>query len=272
MKTFKHTILVTGLLMTSPLAFANSWVGTADYSQAVGSDGFEDTVAQFDTYDFGLGVALVKFSPTSATTGTMQGWYQSAVVSHSFDFGTVAAPNLNSTGSGSGYELTAIATFSGSYVNNGSTQTFTIDTGNVGLYFDTNPDFNFTTDSGFSNGSAILYGSIASGEGSVKITGNNSGSGYQDMSLSFTGGLNGYDHNVYSPDTIAGGDAIFTIKTKGVSILTSINSVQGESKVGGALFASDGNLQLTAVPVPAAVWMFGTGLLALMAGGKRKLA
>ncbi|WP_157199108.1 flocculation-associated PEP-CTERM protein PepA [Methylomonas koyamae] len=253
-------LLAAGLSLVTPVTMAaTTWVGIADYSNAPTAGGVdEDSVGPFDTYDFGVGVSLIKFTPTSATTGSLSGWYQSAVVEHSLDFVTAPSPNLNSSGSGAGYELTAVARFTGTYTISGATNTFQITGGNVGLYFDTTPDYNFAADSGFEEAYApILFGSIAGGEGSV----NASGSGFEELSLNFSGAFGGYDHNVYSPDTIGGGDAIFSIKTKGVSLLSSVNSVLGESKVGGALFAADGNLQLTAVPVPTAIWMFGTGLI-----------
>ncbi|WP_446808019.1 flocculation-associated PEP-CTERM protein PepA [Methylomonas sp. 2BW1-5-20] len=272
--SLKRSALVTaGLIMSTPVAFAaTTWVGTADYTAAPTASGLdEDVVGPFDTYDFGLGVSLIKFTQSSATTGSITGWYQSAVVGHSLDFVTALSPNLNSTGIGSGYELTAISRFTGTYNISGSTNTFQITGGSVGLYFDTTPDYNFASDSGFEEAWApILFGNIAGGEGSVKVSGANTGSGFEELSLNFSGAFGGYDHNVYSPDTIGGGDAIFTIKTKGVSLLSGVNSVLGESKVGGELFAADGNLQLTAVPVPAAAWLFGTGLVGFFGASLRK--
>lgn len=272
-------IAAAGLAMIAPAAIASipaPWMGDADYKLAPGASSIdEDKVLNFDTYDFGIGVALIKLD--QAGPGTIEGWYQSRVTGHSnsVDFSQPQSPNLNTLGSGTGYELTGVAHFTGSYSNIGTTQFFTITNGEVALYFDTTPDSNFVTDSGFNsdlpaNGSRILWGTINSGEGNVKTSGTNAGSGFEELDLNFGGAFGGYDHAVYDPDTIGGGDAIFTIKTKGVSLLTTVNSVQGISKIGGALFAADGNLQLTAVPLPTAVWLFGAGFMGLLAIGKRK--
>ncbi len=41
---------------------------------------------------------------------------------------------------------------------------------------------------------------------------------------------------------------------------------------GGALFWDDASLEVSAVPVPAAVWLFGSGLLGLVGVARRRKA
>ncbi len=58
------------------------WVGTADYTQASTTDGDEDTVGLFDTYDFGTGAAVIDGAATATQGQNLTGAYQSYVTSH----------------------------------------------------------------------------------------------------------------------------------------------------------------------------------------------
>jgi len=60
--------------------------------------------------------------------------------------------------------------------------------------------------------------------------------------------------NVYVPNTIDGGIALFTINLRpNTPILNGVSSVMRKTS---NLYAADGSLQLTAVPLPATVWLF----------------
>jgi hypothetical protein len=259
----RNVILTAGLVIAAPAAMASTqWIGSADYKLAPGAAGDEGpAIGPFDSYDFAPGAAMIKFTPDSATTGTVEGWYQSYVRSHDLGFIGVSNGSLGST-----YELTAVAHFFGSYSNSidGNTQSVDNMTGDVALYFDTTPDHSFISDTGFSDVDTqrILWGNINSGNGSLF-----KGTGGQELTLNFVGAASGSDPAVYSPSTIGGADAFFSITTKGLQSV-NFSSVQGHAD--GQKFVSDGYMQLTAVPVPAAVWLFGTGLLGLISTGKGK--
>ncbi|MBD9357435.1 flocculation-associated PEP-CTERM protein PepA [Methylomonas albis] len=258
----KQTVLLAaGLSLFTPVAMASTWVGTADYKAAPGATGDEAIVGPFDTYDFGSGVTLVQF--TDATHFTA--YFQTIVDGHFLNNTGINVPELNIAGAGSGFELTVAATLSGTYANFSGFQSFSFTGGNVNLYFDTTPDYSFNGDSGFNNGAAILSGTVTSGSGVLAPA----GIGAEQLDLNFSGIFGSYDSNVYSPG-INGGHSTFSINLNNSSLLSGINSVLGQNKNTGVLAAVDGSIQLTAVPVPAAVWLFGTGLVGLMTAGKRK--
>jgi hypothetical protein len=52
---------LAGLILTSLQAGAAvvPWIGTADYTAAPTSAGDEDVAGPFDTYDFGMGAAVI---------------------------------------------------------------------------------------------------------------------------------------------------------------------------------------------------------------------
>ncbi len=266
----KQSLVLLGLAMATPIASAAlPWSGTADYTAAPGALGDEAVVGPFDTYDFGLGVGLVKVN----NDGTLNGYFQTYVNDHILtNAGGINVPQLNvsgASGNGSGFELTVIASFSGTYsVLPGGLQSFSLTAGNVGLYFDTTPDFNFGADSGFDDGAAILSGTITGGGGFISLA---SGTGIEQLDLSFSGIFGNSNTNVYS-QAIGGGSALFSIDLKNSTLLPGITSVQGHSKAEGALAAVDGSINLTAVPLPPAVWMFGAGLAGLLGVGQRKKA
>lgn len=235
---------IAALAAVSPSSFASPL--TADYGVA--------TAAAFNTYDLGAGAALAHFN----NDGTFSGTFQTMVDAHFLDASFVNVANLNSS-----FELTVAASFTGTYSSQpGNILTFSYTSGSVNVYLDTTPDYNFQTDSGFTDGTVILSGSVVGGTGLVA---NSFGFGSEQLSVQFTG----YDPSVFSTP-IASGIAQFNINLNNLGPLTGITSVLGQSVAGGVLADADGRIQLTTVPVPAAVWLFGSGLLGLLAGGKKR--
>lgn len=279
-KRFKRSMLVImGLTLVTPAVFAStSWIGTADYTKAPGATGDEVKVGPFDTYDFGAGIALVKPNTSISIGQSFSGYFQTMVDGHFLASQGINVPQLNISGTGNGFELTLVSHFSGVYTGvTSNALSFDITTGDAGLYFDTTPNYSFANDSGFSDGAAILTGSIKGGLGSILMP-TVIGIGVEQVTLDFSGIFGSYDTNVYSPNTIGGGSALFSIKTKTPFNITPVinqvangaNTVLGVSAIGGQLAELDGTLQLTAVPVPAAAWLFGSGLLGLLTAGKRR--
>ena len=282
----------TGLcacLVSIPLMWASSanaaslpWVGTANYTLAPGASGDEETVGPFDSYDFANGVSLFQGTfvqnPGVFTAGdTFTGYYQSYVSLHQLNgIGVDNIPSALDTDGGAngdqGYELTVAATFNTQILSvdpfgNG---VFLVTGGSADLYFDTNPNYSFAGDSGFVDGASIISAGIVGGSGSYLPAGQ---VGFSDITLSI--GPFGYDQNVYDPDTINGGSGIFTLKlnSSGTGPTAGVSSVLGVAVgAGDLLVEADGNLNLTAVPVPGAVWLFASGLLGLAGISRRRAA
>lgn len=272
-------IILAGLFITSLQAEAAllPWVGTADYTAAPSAGGSdEDVVGPFDTYDFGMGAAVIDGALGSVSVGdNLSGSYQSYVTSHEYNSaggGTAAAPNLNTTGSGGGYELTIAADFTETITSvSGGTIEFDITGGSADLWFDTTPDFSFNGDTGFTSDDAILSGSIVGGSGTLLNGGLFGVTSIDILVISF-------DANIFDPDTIIAGNSVFTLQVTNPTnaafldgIRNGANSINGNTiGVNDLLVAADGNLALQAVPVPAAVWLFASGLLSLAGVARRR--
>ena len=249
------------------------WTGTADYSAAPGGAGIGDVVGPFSSYDFSNGGVVLLQPSTVANTNAYTvgdiyaGSYQSYVVGHTLNGNTVSSPNLNVTGSGGGYELTIAATFSErvSSVDASGNALFDVLGGNANLYFDPTPDRNFSTDSGFTDGASILAGSITGGSGAFLPA---PGAGFSSISLAI-GNFN-YDHNVYSPADISGGNGIFTLQINPSGVTSTVSSVMGNTvNQGDLLLQADGSLDLVAVPLPGAAWLLGSALAGFVGIGRR---
>lgn len=280
----RKLMLAAGAILIMPNAFANtSWVGTADYTAAPGAVGDEASVGPFDTYDFGPGIGLVKPDTTVATGNTFTGYFQTVVTSHIFDATALNVGQLdvsggaNFSGTGNGFELTVRSFFTGQYTNvSPSSLDVVITGGTAGLYFDSNPNYSFANDFGFADGASILSGTITGGVGSIFAPAV-IGVGFEQISLDFSGVFGGFNADVYEPDTIAGGTALFSVKVKTALNNTPVinqvaggaNKVGGVSAVGGQLFEMDGQMQLTAVPLPGAAWMFLSALAGLLSVGRK---
>jgi hypothetical protein len=256
MKSFNTLIAALAAIglgaQAAPAVAAPNWVGSADYTMALGAIGDEGSpIGPFSTYDFGSGgVALLQ-----SVSGTLyNGYYQSYVTQHELAGNPVLAPQLNST-----YELTAAANFTENVtpISASSVQISVNPGGAFNLYFDTNVNRSFSADSGFTDGAPILTGTVLGGSG-VATTFGPYAIGVTDVSIQITS----YDHNVFNPDTIVAADGIFTLRFgfPGDAPLTgSITSVQGVPVAGNALFVADGNLTL-AVPEPSSYAMLLAGL------------
>lgn len=264
----QRKVLLASLLAASAFAAqsayaATTWVGTADYTQSSTPIPNADVVGPFDTYDQAVGVVLLKTTSVVGTTANLSGYYQSYITEHTLGGSGVLAPNLDTN-----YELTVVANFTEST----DTVTGNINVnqgGTFGLYLGNVKDRSFSGDSGFDNGDLILSGIITGGTG----TSINMGSmifGVTNIDIAITD----YDKNVYSPDTIAEGGGIFTLRlgsTYDEQLLSQVQHVQGNSVIGTAsnptyLFAADG---YTALAVPEAetyaMMLAGLGLVGFMA-------
>ena len=254
----RNKILLAALLAASayaaPSAYAQSWVGTADYT-AGSSEGDEDVVGPFNTYDAGAGVVLLESTGQSGGSSTFSGVYQSYVTKHELSGVPVVAAGLDDT-----YELTAVATFTESVSATGD---ISVTGGTFNRYRDTTRDRDFTTDSGFADGDAILTGTITGGAGAAA---SDLSFGVTDITIQITD----YDKSVYDPDTIATGGGIFTLRMGSAldaPFLNGITSVGGNTyDSGDLLYAADGYLAL-AVPEAEtyAMMLAGLGLVGFMA-------
>jgi hypothetical protein len=255
------------------------WIGSADYTAAPTSpSNDEDKVGPFSTYDFGTGVVLLKDMGTVGSVTSYDGYYQSFVTKHELFGATVAAPKLDST-----YELTAQATFSETVTKlSAKTSEILVTGGTFNLYFDTTPDRNFNTDSGFGGDDILLSGTILSGEGSATtsvVNGVTQVSGSTDLIIR----IDAYNHSVFDPDTIVAGQSIFTLRLNNgldapfISPITSVMGVaysdsDSNPLTGDLKFSADGNIAL-AVP-EAETWammLAGLGLVGLQLRRKGKV-
>ncbi len=279
MKQFYTKVLLVSAVSLASAAnvyAAVPWVGSADYLAAPNAQNDEALVGPFDSYDFGAGIGLIKPDGQVAVGQTFSGWFQTWVGSHVLNGSGITVPQLNTSGSGTGFELTVVSQFTGTYtslVPGG--MSFTIDSGLASMMFDSNPNYHFGLDQGFIDGDAIFAGSITGGSGFVNTA---IGYGFEAVSLDMTGSLGLVDANVYSPDNINGANALFSVAVKTPFVNTPVinqvlagnKTVQGNSVINGQLFELDGNLQLTAVPLPATAWMFLGGLFGLVGINRKK--
>lgn len=258
-------LAVSGLGMHTAQA-ASNWTGTADYTQAPGSIGDEDVVGPFDTYDAGSGVVLLKSTGTTGSgpslVSSFNGFYQSFITNHELAGTIAAAPNLNST-----YELTAVASFTESVTAAGA---ISVTGGSFAIYLDTNPNRNFNTDTGFTDGDAILTGNIIGGTGVAD-------SGFSLGVTNITIAVTSFNAAVYQPPTIASGGGVFTLRMNNpydASFLNPITSVMGNSVASGDLkYAADGYIAL-AVPEAKtyAMMLAGLALVGFMARRNARLS
>lgn len=231
-----------------------NWVGYADYTQAPGGTAANaETVGPFNEFDFAsAGVVLLK---PATTAGDYDGYYQSYVSQHLLDGVLAASPKLNNN-----YELTLAASFQ-ERLSSSNPSEFDLMGGDFNLYFGPGVNRDFAADSGFTDGTSILHGTITAGSGALFIKSNGQGTGYTDLTIH----VDAFDHDVFSPDSIASGDGIFTLRLNSASnagFLNPINSVLGHSYVlanGDQILAADGNLIL-AVPEPEKWTMLLSGI------------
>jgi len=248
------------LLMTVGVAKAN--VLTADYT--------DEVVTDFNNYDFGGGVLLIKAldMSTFGIGSIVNGHYQTYVNSHQKDLTGVSNPLLNSQGNGLGYELTIVTHFSAKIteITSGGGFGFDVESGSANLYLDDAPDYNFSSDIGFSDGVTLLSSSDASGSGFISTRG--FGFGNLDF-LSFSH----VNSDVYGLTTIGDATALFSLNSNVPAQLAGVSFVGGSAVLpGDFLYAVDGNLQLNnvvATPLPLSVWMFASAMLSLVSFSRR---
>ncbi len=268
----RKNVLLVSLLTASvwgvPSAYAaTDWQGTADYTVGTGAGGDEEVVGPFSTYDFGSGVVLLEQTGSVGATTSFNGYYQSFVTKHELAGVPVAAPLLDDT-----YELTVVANFTQDVTAiNAQTTEITVNSGGTfSLYRDTNPNRDFTTDSGFTDGGLIMTGTILGGIGAATTLG-----GLVFGATDITIAVTGFDAAVYEPDTIAAAGGIFTLRLGNPgdgSFLSGINSVQGIGVAGNFLYAADGYATL-AVPEAEtyAMMLVGLGLVGFMVRRRTRL-
>jgi len=245
----------------------NASVLTANYAAS-------ETVTDFNNYDFGGGVLLIKApEPSTFNIGSIiNGHYQTYVNGHQKGLSGVSNPLLNSEGFGTGYELTMVTNFSASITEITSTGGFgfNVVSGSASLFLDETPDYNFSSDTGFSNGEVLLTSSQALGGGYV------SAFGFGIVSVDFLSFS--YENSaVYGSTTIGEATALFALNANAPEQIAGITSVAGSSvEKGDYLFAVDGNLQLSqmndviATPLPLSAWFFGSAILSLFSFSRRK--
>lgn len=262
-----------GLMATALPAAAAPWVGTADYTKAVGVNGNTteeakvEAVGPFDKYDFGSGVVLLEAntSPCAVGSNCFDGFYQSYVTNHEFKGSPLTSAKLNNS-----YEVTVTASFQ-EVVS--ATNVITITGGTVSLQVDTAVNRDFDLDTGFSDGYTFLTGTIIGGGGTA--------SSFGSMVFGATVlevDVISYDAAIFDPDTIIGGDGIFTLRLGFPSdedFLDNVESVLLHDFDSGDLkFAADGYINLAAAPIPEmeqyALMLLGFGLIGVLARKRNK--
>ncbi|PPD29622.1 MAG: hypothetical protein CTY19_17020, partial [Methylomonas sp.] len=116
---YSQVLLVSAISLASTAnAYADvTWVGSANYLAAPNAQADEVIVGPFDSYDFGVGVGLIKPDGQMAVGETFTGWFQTWVGSHLLNGAGITVPQLNTSGSGSGFELTVVSQFTGTYTS-----------------------------------------------------------------------------------------------------------------------------------------------------------
>lgn len=266
------TLTGAGTLLAMSVASAFAASISADYHQALTTDGDEDIVGAFNLYDLAVGATLIQALPTNIGTNVapavgdkFTGYYESYVTSHQLNGVVQSAPGLNTSGSGKGYELTALAQFEETVTSIGpGGYTSSITGGTASIFFDTTPDYNFVTGTGFGDGEAILSGAIVGG-GAVSVPALLSGFAQIDIAI------DSLNSAIFAPD-VAAANGIFTLDLRSNAI-NGVTSVNGHvAAPGDLLLGADGNLQLQAVPIPAALWLLGSSVIGLTAASRRRLA
>jgi len=261
---FLATLILPVLLIA--IEAANAEALSADYLSA-------ESVIDFNSYDFGGGVLLIKEGASTFTTGsTITGFFQTYVNSHQLNGVGVSNPTLNNTGSGTGYELTMVADFSAKITNASLPGFFgfELESGEASLYLDKSPDYSFTADFGFDNGEEILSSQDVAGSGFISSF----GFGVVNVDFFSSSIIN---KSVYGDVEIAAASAIFALDANNLEQINGVTTVAGNS-VGASdfLFAVDGGLKLSkasnivATPLPLSVWLFGSAMISLVSFRCRK--
>jgi hypothetical protein len=258
---------------------------------------FNDTILgniEVATFDWKVGNALSKGGVLSGT-GTAQLYYQASLLG----FLDANGDEITGTGLNTDYELTVVASFEQDIMTMGNISTFSL--GSNGGFFEVWRDSltdmaNLKADdlagTGFRDGMKILEGDIIVADGVFFFTGgtaqydqfnNDDYAGKQ--TLTGTGGTSFTGQRTASDDSfIDGCDQFFIDLLVGnASQITPFNqadpsmlfldgavtpdlgTINGQSGPDFQFQADGNNSFTTAIPVPGAVWMLGSGILGLVA-------
>jgi hypothetical protein len=239
--------LAAALIGLTPSAFAIQ----ADYTAAAGAEGDEDVV-EFDTYDMDLGGVVIYGAGGPVAVGDeFDGLLVSSIENHKLGSLDGTDPGL-----GSNYELTVVAHFRQRITAVGSILSFDIlPGGDFTVYMDSTPDYDVLTDTGFDDGTAIMMGTISSGNGGF----------FSGIAAGFTAFISDAtgDPAVSSATQLAA-TGVFTLES-GVFAGGVLADILAAGSLGGVaigandlLHSVDGNVSVQPVPLPgAAVLMLG---------------
>ncbi len=252
-----RTMLGAAALFALSAPAANAATLAADYLSAATAEGDEDLIAAFDTYITGEGANVILQTGGSVdgildAGDTFTSYYQARIVAHELAAGTLPTGGLNDT-----YELTVVATYTETVLSGGSSPDFSIDGGAFTIFFDTTPDSDLAADSGFDDGEVLLSGPILGGGGSI-LAAFGIGVAQVDVDVDTSS-------PVYAPG-VAAASGTFTLEVDSTGLASAgVTSVQGFAPAGAGdlLVGAVGSYSLTPVPVPPAVWLFGSALAML---------
>ena len=161
-----------------------------------------------------------------------------------------------------GYKLKVRKQGKGQYLNPSSSESLNIKGGNYKL------DAFFDTDGKFLNGSVEIKGKVETSAGTAKGTLMTATLGrIGDLDFAYTSNLLGFNTsdiecNSVINDFLGGGGC-----TENESVIIALQDGGFDPTKKG--YKSDG-LAVTSVPVPAAAWLFGSGLLGLVGVARRR--
>ena len=153
----------------------------------------------------------------------------------------------------------------GAYFNPSSAESLNIKGGNYKL------DAYFDTDGNFLNGTVEIKGKVETSAGTAKgtlMTATLGLNGYSDTAFAYTSTLLGFNTRNIECNSVINdflGDGGCT-ENESVIIALQDGGFDGPTEKG---YKSDG-LAVTSVPVPAAAWLFGSGLLGLVGVARRR--
>jgi hypothetical protein len=164
-----------------------------------------------------------------------------------------------------GFKLKVRKKGSGQYFNSSDSESLKIKNGKYKL------DAFFDTDGNFLNGSVEIKGKVETSAGKAKgtlMTATLGANWFSDTAFAYTSDLLGFNTfdivcNSVINDYLGGGGCT---EQESVIIALQDGGFDGPTEKG---YKSDG-LAVTSVPVPAAVWLFGSGLLGLVGVARRR--